>query len=234
MGAGLAFFDVDHTLTRAATGRRFAAALVRERLIPPRILFKIPLLYVAYRVGGFRIESLAASVALLRGTPLSRLGELARRCYSRRIDDDLYPEAVQLVRRLAEAGTRIVLASSTLDLVLEPLAQRLDAEAIIATSLEAVDGIVTGRLSVVAFGAGKLELAAAYAAARGISLRDCSFYTDSCHDLPLLMEVGRPVAVNPDRRLDRIARERGWERLDFRGRRAPPGDPLRGGQSTIS
>jgi phosphoserine phosphatase len=45
----------------------------------------------------------------------------------------------------------------------------------------------------------------------GADPRDCSFYSDSAYDLPLLEAVGRPVAVNPDRRLRRIARARGWE-----------------------
>jgi phosphoserine phosphatase len=36
------------------------------------------------------------------------------------------------------------------------------------------------------------------------------FYTDSITDLPLLEAVGRPVAVNPDARLRRVARSRGW------------------------
>ena len=35
--------------------------------------------------------------------------------------------------------------------------------------------------------------------------RECSFHSDSIYDLPLLAEVGEPVAVNPDFRLRRIA-----------------------------
>jgi HAD superfamily hydrolase (TIGR01490 family) len=39
-------------------------------------------------------------------------------------------------------------------------------------------------------------------------------YADSIHDLPFLEVVGHPVAVHPDRGLDRIARERGWQVID--------------------
>ena len=39
-------------------------------------------------------------------------------------------------------------------------------------------------------------------------------YADSIHDLPFLELVGRPVAVDPDRALERIARERGWQVID--------------------
>ena len=47
---------------------------------------------------------------------------------------------------------------------------------------------------------------------------DCSFYSDSIHDLPLLESVGHPVAANPDRRLRKEARRRGWDIVDFEHR----------------
>jgi phosphoserine phosphatase len=56
----------------------------------------------------------------------------------------------------------------------------------------------------------------AYARGRGVSLADCAFYSDSIHDLPLLLEVGEPVAVAPDRRLRREAEARGWSILEPR------------------
>ncbi len=51
-------------------------------------------------------------------------------------------------------------------------------------------------------------------------------YSDSVFDLPLLGAVGRPHAVNPDRRLHAVARLRRWpvERWD-----RPPGVPKVGG-----
>jgi phosphoserine phosphatase len=49
-----------------------------------------------------------------------------------------------------------------------------------------------------------------YIAGQGVAARDCSFFSDSIYDLPLLESVGTPVAVNPDFRLRRIARWRGW------------------------
>jgi phosphoserine phosphatase len=62
-----------------------------------------------------------------------------------------------------------------------------------------------------AFGAEKLSRARALIERLGLSGADCAFYSDSVHDLPLLEAVARPVAVNPDHRLKRIARRRGWE-----------------------
>ena len=41
-------------------------------------------------------------------------------------------------------------------------------------------------------------------------------YSDSFSDAPMLESVGEPVAVNPDRRLKRVAAQRGWPVLEFR------------------
>jgi phosphoserine phosphatase len=75
-------------------------------------------------------------------------------------------------------------------------------------------GRTTGRLSgAPVFGPEKLARARELALASSCALSDCAFFTDSVHDLPLLLEVGRPVAVNPDRGLRREAKSRGWEIL---------------------
>ncbi len=48
----------------------------------------------------------------------------------------------------------------------------------------------------------------------GIDLGASSFYTDSISDLPVLEAVKEPRVVNPDPRLGRLAKKRGW-RIDL-------------------
>ena len=71
------------------------------------------------------------------------------------------------------------------------------------------------------YGAGKLERAKALLNALGARLDQVAFYTDSITDLPLLEAVGHPIAVNPDARLRRVARQRGWLIEDWIGAAAP-------------
>lgn len=66
---------------------------------------------------------------------------------------------------------------------------------------------------------GKIEHLDAWLASRGQSLADFPeawFYGDSINDLPLLLRVTHPVAVDPDINLERIARQRGWRTLTLR------------------
>jgi phosphoserine phosphatase len=71
--------------------------------------------------------------------------------------------------------------------------------------------LFTGRLlRPLCYGQGKVERASRLAAALGFDLAESTFYSDSYTDLPLLSLVKEPVCVNPDLRLRREAKRRGW------------------------
>jgi putative phosphoserine phosphatase/1-acylglycerol-3-phosphate O-acyltransferase len=81
----------------------------------------------------------------------------------------------------------------------------------VCTHLVSVGGRLTGEVvEPVCYGQGKVVWAERFAAEWGVDLADSTFYSDSISDLPLMERVGRPVAVNPDMRLKRVARRRGW------------------------
>jgi HAD superfamily hydrolase (TIGR01490 family) len=215
--APIAFFDVDHTLTRRSTGYRFAVEAAKRGVVRAHRLAGMPFYYMAYRLGRPSPALFEREHAILRGIKREFIMEVAQAAFESRIAADLFPQALELIASLKEAGTKIYLATSSFDFVVHPLAARLGAEGIVASHLEFVDGVSTGRFEGrPAFGPVKLERASAEAEAAGVGLAGCSFYSDSIHDLPLLLAVGKAVAVNPDPRLLCEARRRGWERLYFR------------------
>ena len=97
------------------------------------------------------------------------------------------------------------------------IAQRLGLTGALGTVAESVDGIYTGRLvGELLHGPAKAHAVRALAASEGLDLRRCTAYSDSVNDVPMLSVVGTAVAVNPDRDLRDVARERGWQIRDFR------------------
>ena len=102
-------------------------------------------------------------------------------------------------------------------LYLAERAQReLGLDAILCNRFEVQDGCFTGRcVEPISYGEGKTILAKQYADAKGVSLSDCYFYTDSYSDLDTLKHVGHPVVVCPDQRLRREASRQGWPILDW-------------------
>jgi HAD superfamily hydrolase (TIGR01490 family) len=105
----------------------------------------------------------------------------------------------------------VTLITASTPYVAGPVAAHLGIEEYLCTRMEVVDGRFTGRVHLPpCYGPDKIGYAQAFAARRGGDLKEAFFYSDSGSDLPLLEEVGHPVAVNPDPRLKRLATTRGW------------------------
>ena len=151
---------------------------------------------------------------VIKGVPKTQLENISLEVFEKRTRKALRPELLRIIASIKAAGGSVILATSSLDFIVRPLADLIQADALLASRLEYDDGRCTGRMDGKAlFGAAKRDAVLGYAATHGMSLSDCAFYSDSIHDLPLLLEVGRPVAVAPDRRLRREAVARGWEIL---------------------
>jgi HAD superfamily hydrolase (TIGR01490 family) len=209
---GIDFFDVDHTLTRRSSGGRFVAAALRQSLLPWRLLLLMPWYSLTYRLGIFRPETYETGFPFLKGLARSTLERVARESFENALRGDLFPQAIELVHRLRAAGRRVIFATSSLDLIVAPLAEFLGVDGVLATELEFRDGTCTGRFrGLPMFRREKRQRVLAFLAAEGVLAEECSFYSDSIYDLPLLESVGTPVAVNPDFRLRRIAKRRGWQ-----------------------
>jgi len=84
--------------------------------------------------------------------------------------------------------------------------------------MEVADGRYTGEMEFWAYGEAKAARVRELASARGYRLADCYAYSDSRTDLPMLEAVGHPRAVNPDRALRKVARQRQWPVLEFGSR----------------
>jgi phosphoserine phosphatase len=127
----------------------------------------------------------------------------------------VYREPLDLVAKHRERGEPVYVVSATLQEIIEPLAEELGFDGAVGSLCEVVDGRYTGRTLRSCHGEGKAEAVRDLATAEDIDLARSTAYSDSHTDLPFLEAVGRPVAVNPDRELLRIARERGWPILTF-------------------
>lgn len=212
----MVLFDVDHTITRHSTGRRFGQQGAAMGLFSPLYLLRAPFFYLRYKMGMVDAQDLSGYLSPLRGMSRADVERVGRRCFEERIKGEVFTEARARIRNLTELGERIALVSASVDVVVQPLAEELGVPDIVCTRIEFKDGIATGRSSnPVCFGVEKRRQAIVFLQSRGVEPADCSFYSDSINDLPLLEAVGSPVVVNPDRRLRRVAAERGWVELSF-------------------
>lgn len=176
---------------------------------------------LVYRLAGAshgRMERLRERATdLCSGWPVDRVSEIVARHLDELILPCVYAEARALIAAHQEAGRDVIIVSTSGHEVVEPIARLLGADAVIATRMQVAEGCYTGQMEFYAYGEAKAARIRELAAERGYRLQDCYAYSDSVTDLPLLQAVGHPHAVNPDRSLRRVARQRDWPVLEFSG-----------------
>lgn len=165
-------------------------------------------------------EFLRARVA--EWTPVAFTAAAAA-CFHEAAKPTVFPAAMEWIARHRAQGHRIVLISGGPQPLIAEAGRFLQADAAFGSDMEVADGRFTGRVrEPVPFGSGKLRVAQSDAAAAGVALADCYFYSDSHLDLPLLQAVGFPVVVNPDPRLALEATAAGWPQYRVDGGTAAP------------
>ena len=222
-----AFFDLDGTLLSTSSAMLYVKYLRRRPKgptpfdrMPLSAVFKAIWYQILYNANRIDMEGVAEqSIGPLAGHPESRMIELCTQWFAETVARFVRPEMPLLIDAHRRAGHRICILTASTPYVTVPLSQHLGVEEWIASRLEVIDGVFTGRLvKPLCFGRGKIHWAAEWARERGVDLRRSFFYTDSITDLPMLEAVGLPVLVNPDRKLRREGARRGWHTYQLDGR----------------
>jgi phosphoserine phosphatase len=122
-----------------------------------------------------------------------------------------------LAHQHQDAGRRAYIVTAASQELADILAAVMAFDGAIGSQIsEVVNGVYTGRpAGLFVYRAGKAKAIQEMAAREGIDLTQSYAYSDSESDLPMLQAVGHPVAVNPDAKLGRIARQEGWDILRF-------------------
>jgi len=141
--------------------------------------------------------------------PVDEMFELGAEAFSDLILPRSFPAGLRRVREHRSAGHRVVFLTGALDFTIAPLTPLAD---IVACAKLRVDGgRYTGELEEVPYaGDARASYLRRLAKELGADLSHSYAYGDAISDLPMLEAVGHPVAVNPDPRLRRIARDRRW------------------------
>ncbi len=211
--ARAALFDMDRTLLSKETASLYVRYQRRIGEATTRDLVRTLYWVAQYTLGVLDHAAVAAKVVrTLEGMPET---EMAWRCedwFLRDVDRYITVGGRIAVARHQEAGDVCAIVTGASPYASRPLARRLDIPHVVSTVFEVdPEGRFTGRAEMpLCIGEGKLQRAEAFVEELGLRLEDAVFYTDSITDLPLLERVGEPVVVNPDPRLARVARRRGW------------------------
>lgn len=211
---GAAFFDLDRTLVRGASGPAFSQAMREVGVLRDTPVPGESLLYRLFDfVGETRPTMLLTRQAarLAKGWDAAAVRE-AGRIAAERLATVVQPFALPLIEEHRQAGRPVVMATTTPRDMVQALADRLGFDAVVATQYrEGPDGRYDGTIDgEFVWGPGKLRAVKQWAGHHGIDVKASWAYSDSYYDGRLLNAVGHPVAVNPDVRMLALATLRRW------------------------
>lgn len=215
--SAIAFFDLDRTLIAINS----AYAWVRHERRAGRVGFRDTMRAVVwfgmYRMGRAQLDDVVRKAVLgLEGQCASSFAERTQSFWDSEVEATVRPGAYAALERHRAAGDRLVLLTASSRQLGRAAAEHLGLDDVLSNVFEEEDGLFTGMArEPICYGDGKVLHAEAYAQRHGVELSDCTFYTDSFTDRAALEAVGVPVCIDPDPRLERLARARGWKIEDW-------------------
>ena len=219
-----AFYDVDGTLISINIVHTYAfyasrqASVLKSLKTSALTAASLPMFAVADQISRKWFNELFYK--RYKGFSRDRLEILAEELFDEVIKPNIFPRTKDLVNESKRAGVKQVLITGALDFTIQPLADYLGVDELIANSLEFKNEVATGKLKKpFVGGATKPVLMRAYAEKNSLDLARSWGYSDSYSDYPMLAVVGHPTACNPDRRLRAVARSYDWPILDLSEKR---------------
>lgn len=204
----IAVFDCDGTLWSGDAGADFFYWEIERGLVSREVGERARARYKEYEAGNIGEEQMCADmVTINRGLSHEALQRAAEEFFDEVVSHRIFPEMLELTRRLAEEGCELWAVSSTNNWVVEVGAERfgIACDHILAACVHIEDGHASDRLIRVPTD----EL-------KAIVIRDVigkpmeAVFGNSVHDQAMLELAKYPFCVNPNPDLEQIARGRGW------------------------
>ncbi|MCF6276148.1 MAG: HAD-IB family hydrolase [Robiginitomaculum sp.] len=215
----IAIFDLDETLTKKGTWGRFVTGTLKGKPLKWIPFFVSTVFSQALYMLKFGPREHVKENMMrwtLSGRSRAELDKLAADFADDEVGEGLRVRAKAMIEKHRAAGDRIIIASAAVDLVVSPIAKRLNISECVCTKLAYNnDDRLSRKLGGMnCYGAGKLIMVREYLE------QDPDFdraethiimYSDSRSDLDIMRWADVGIAVNPSPRLAAVAAQYGFD-----------------------
>ncbi len=211
------FWDMDHTLIDNDCDVSWKEFLIQKKLAPPEAMTRANEFWQQYKSGNLQIDDfIAFQLAEFKGQSPLTIAILAVEHFHDVIHRRIYPQGLSMVNQQHQDRLLLCLITSTNRVIAQPVASYFGFNHLIATEPEICNGQFTGKISGdYCLGSGKLPYMERFCSDWDTTLSHCFYYGDSTADIPIMHQIGYPVAVNPMPALHEEARKFGWKILEF-------------------
>lgn len=211
----LIVFDLDRTIVSDNCSFGFCRYLVEKKILPYSSLFYSFFYFIKHHFFGMSLNDLHSKIfeLLLRGRPLEKLASNVDPFLQEYLDERFYAPAIAKLRLAQHLGHYTLILSNSPSFLVEKIAQFLGVNEWRATQYAVDKEQNLCHIASIMQGEEKASCVKEIACKLSIRKEKITAYSDSFLDLPLLLEAGTPVAVNPDRKLRRFSEDHDWSIL---------------------
>ena len=213
----IAYFDIDLTILDCNSANLWVKRELKLGYLSRFQFIESMFWLMLYHMGKADVRTfLGKAASWVKDVPEEDIIQRTTDFWLEEVRPQIRPKAIETIEKHRENGDIIVLLTSSSTYLSELLAEELNVEHILCNRLIAKDGILIGKMAEpLCFGSGKGIHAKQFAEKMELSWKDSYFYTDSYSDHPFLLEIAHPKIVTPDKRLRRLANQKGWEILEW-------------------
>jgi HAD superfamily hydrolase (TIGR01490 family) len=219
----LAIYDMDRTVTKRATYTPFLLHCAVRRspwrlLFLPAVLLSM-LAYALRLIDRGRLKEINHHLLLGGRVHPRELQPLVDSFAEQQVAQNIRSGAREAIARDKTEGRRVILATASYRLYADAIAERLGFDDVIGTgSVFGLDDRVHAKIAGEnCYGPAKMRMISAWVVKSGLkgAHGHVRFYSDHVSDQPVFEWADEPVAVNPHRKLRRLAEQRGWTIADW-------------------
>ncbi len=216
----IVLFDMDDTLVSANTAELWGQYLDKKGMVSKAEYARWAQFHSDYIAGKLDVTaSYEFELAMIKKIPLALRQPWVEDFFINHVKKHISSIGLRLIEDYKnQPNTLVILITATLSYIATTVASHIGVHDLIATQAEIIDGEYSGKLEGVAnLGPGKAVRLEQWLKANRIAPAYTILYSDSINDLPLLSQVDKPIAVDPDNNLRQIALERKWEIISLKG-----------------
>lgn len=207
----IAFFDLDDTLVKGNMSVLYGRYLYEKKMLFSGTALFAMAIWSLFQVG--LLQEYYLHKILFRLLFFGQKAELhamqSEQFCQVTFPSVLRPEVQAELKKIQQRGGQVVILSSSPTFIVQPFAQRLGVERVVATIYKQDDHGIFSTVQPF-LGQDKQQVVSKLVG----HYKETSAYSDSILDLGMLESVNTPVAVAPKPALRRVAKLRGWRVIE--------------------
>jgi HAD superfamily hydrolase (TIGR01490 family) len=212
----ISVFDVDNTILKVNSSFRYYFYLCRKKIFPWRYIINAVFYYLQFLLFMTTPSHLHHKVfnKFLKGRNKKEIFDHAANFFDEVLQNKLFIPIIKCVKEAKKQGHHVVLLSNSPNELICPLAQYLGVDEFYSSIYSSNKLGAMEKIDFLMDGDAKAEYTLSLAKKMNVKKENIFAYTDSYWDLPLMEVVGKPIAVNPDRKLRKECYRKGWNIID--------------------